>query len=179
MASPNFVTVDSVLASRSRLKTKVLHTPNWGGYTLIMEITGKARDAYEAEMMTISGKGRNQTVKPDWRNSRAKLVAKHIVDPGDFDITEVVNPDVWDRNYNEPQQALISGAVEYRATLKEGHAPKLLFNSIQVNDLGDVDASTLQFVFDECRELSGITEKDVEELEETLKNGHSADYGSN
>jgi hypothetical protein len=177
--SIQFGTVDSVLASRSNLKTKVLHLPNWGGYFIIMEMTGKARDAYEAELMTVSGKGRNQTVKPDWRNSRAKLVAKHIVDPSAFDVQEVVNPEIWERNYGEPQQMMVSTAVEYRATLKDGHTPKLLFNSIQVNDLGDTDATTLQLVYDECRELSGISEKDIEELEGELKNGQNADYGSN
>jgi len=164
---PKFVTVDSILASRTKLKTKVLYTPDWGGYTLIIELTGKQRDAYEAELMSVKGKGRNSTVTPNFANSRAKLVAKCIVDPGDFDIVD-------NTSIHTPL-----GESEYVATLKEGKSPRLLFNSIQVNDLGDVSATTLQFVYDECRELSGISEKDVEELEGELKNDQNGAYGFN
>lgn len=149
---------EQILAARNTRKTEIVDTPEWGGSVLIIELSGKERDAFEADMVQL---GTNGNQKINLRNIRAKLAARCIVSSDDFDITS-----------ND-------GGVHSFATLKHGHTPTRLFNDIDVNDLGDVSATALQRVFERCQKLSGITKEDVDELVGELKNDQSGDFGLN
>lgn len=151
------LTKDQILAARNTRKTAIVDTPEWGGSVLIIELSGKERDAFEADMIQL---GVNGQQKINLRNIRAKLVARCAVDPNDYDVETV-------------------DGVSISATLKKGHVPTRLFNEIDVNDLGDVSALALQRVFEKCQHLSGITKEDVNELVGELKNDQSADFGLN
>lgn len=50
--------------------------PEWGGSVRIAEMSGAARDSYEASLITIS----NGETKQDLSNIRAKLVSACLVD---------------------------------------------------------------------------------------------------
>lgn len=143
-----------ILEARNRRKTQIIDVPEWfeDGQVIIIELSGKERDAFEADMVQL---GTNGQQKINLRNIRAKLVARCVVNPDDFDVVEGV------------------------ATLKHGHTITRMFNDVETNDLGDVSATALQRVFEAAQHLSGITKKDVEELVGDLKNDQSADFGSN
>jgi hypothetical protein len=151
------LTKEQILATRNTRKTELVDTPEWGGSVLIIELSGKERDAFEADMIQL---GTNGQQKVNLRNIRAKLVARCIVAPDDYDIEE-------------------NNGVLISAVLKQGHSPTRMFNDVEVNDLGDVSATALQRVFDRCQHLSGITKEDVNELVGDLKNDQSGDFGLN
>ncbi len=157
------LTKDQILAARNTRKTEIVDVPEWftDGQVLIVELSGKERDAFEADMVQL---GTNGQQKMNLRNIRAKLVARCIVNPDDFDFE-----DKYEKG------ALVDRIV----TLKQGHTITRMFNDIDVNDLGDVSATALQRVFDRCQKLSGITKEDVDELVGDLKNDQSADFGLN
>jgi hypothetical protein len=152
-----------ILEARNRRKTQIIDVPEWfeNGQVIIIELSGKERDAFEADMVQVSSNGNN---KINLRNIRAKLVARCVVNPDDFDIKEV-----WKNGY-------VDG---YTAMLKEGHTVTRMFNDVETNDLGDVSATALQRVFEAAQRLSGITKEDVKELAGDLKNDQSADFGLN
>jgi hypothetical protein len=149
------LTKDQILAARNTRKTEIVDVPEWfaDGQVLIVELSGKERDAFEADMIQL---GTNGQQKMNLRNIRAKLVARCIVNDADFDISN-----------------------DGIATLKHAHTITRMFNDIDVNDLGDVSATALQRVFERCQKLSGITKEDVDELVGDLKNDQSADFGLN
>lgn len=151
------LTKEQILAARGKRATAIVDTPAWGGEVIIIALSGKERDAFEADMVSMGANGKQSM---NLRNVRAKLVGRTIADPVDFDL-EVEN------------------GVTISAKLKEGHTPHRMFNDVEVNDLGDVDALTLQKVFEQSQKLSGITKDDVEELVGDLKNVKSGVSGSN
>ncbi len=55
---------------------------------------------------------------------------------------------------------------------------KLLFSQKDITELGKKSAASLQIVFDLASRLSGITEKDVEELAEEMEENPSNDSAS-
>lgn len=152
------ITKEQILASRNTRKTELVHTDEWGigSYVIIIELSGKERDAFEAGMIEINGVGRKATQKLNPRNVRARLVARCIVNPDDFDVD-----------------------IDENVTLKQGRTPTRMFNDIEANDLGDVSGVALDRVFERCQRLSGIRGEDIEELVGDLKNELSADFGSN
>lgn len=152
------ITKEQILNARGTRKTEVVDAPAWGGQVIIIGLSGKERDAFEADMVTMGSNGQQ---KMNLRNVRAKLVGRSIVDPADFDIELDAN-----------EKAI-------NATLKPDHLPRRMFTDIEVNDLGDVDALTLQHIFERAQKLSGITKEDVDELIGDLKNDQSAGFGSN
>lgn len=149
-----------ILDARNRRKTQIIDVPEWfeDGQVIIIELSGKERDAFEADMVQVNTNGQQ---KINLRNIRAKLVARCIVDPNDFVI--VIDQD--------------GKAVE--AVLKPNHTSTRMFNDIETSDLGDVSATALQRVFEAAQHLSGITKEDVTELAGDLKNDQSGDFGSN
>jgi hypothetical protein len=153
----SFLNKEQILAARNTRKTEIVETPEWGGSVLIIELSGKERDAFEADMVQL---GTNGNQKINLRNIRAKLVARCVVDDADFDIVKVAT-------------------LPTTITLKPNHTPTRLFNDVDANDLGDVSATALQRVFERCQKLSGITKEDVKELVGELKNEQSADFGLN
>lgn len=157
-----------ILEARNRRKTQIVDVPEWfeDGQVIIIELSGKERDAFEADMIQL---GTNGQQKVNLRNIRAKLVARCIVNPDDFDITETP----VDHKLPYP---ILPNKV---AVLKQGHTITRMFNDVEVNDLGDVSATALQRVFEKCQHLSGITKEDVDELVTDLKNDQSADFGLN
>lgn len=165
-----FLTKDQILASRDNRKTQIVEVPEWfdGGEVIIIELTGKQRDAFENEMIEIRGKGKHATQHLNLKNVRAKLVARCIVDPADFNVVQI------DVEKNIGGVSTVDVAV-----LKAGHNPKRFFTDIEANDLGDTSAIALNRVFEACQHLSGITEADVEELVGELGNGQSEDSGLN
>lgn len=178
-----------ILEARNRRKTQIIDVPEWfdNGQVIIIELSGKERDAFEADMIQL---GTNGKQKINLRNIRAKLVARCIVDPDDFDIIDIPDnapvkdfaPDltVKEMNSNAGLQHLMNiSKVGKRAVLKQDHMINRMFNDIETADLGDVSATALQRVFDAAQKLSGITKEDVEELAGDLKNDQSADFGSN
>lgn len=186
-----FLSKDQILASRDNRKTQIVAVPEWfnDGEVIIIELTGKQRDAFENEMIEVQGKGKHATQKLNLQNIRAKLVARCIVDPEDFDIVStetdsmvngVQTVDVTDLSDESAiQNALNSAKAARRAVLKPGHTPKRFFTNIEANDLGDTSAIALNRVFEACQHLSGITNEDVDELIGELGNGQSGDFGSN
>jgi len=148
-----------ILEARNNRKTQIVDVPEWfaDGQVIIIELSGKERDAFEADMIQL---GTNGQQKINLRNIRAKLVARCIVNSEDFTIEQNIS-------------------VPPTAVLKQGHTITRMFNDVEVNDLGDVSASALQRVFEKCQHLSGITKADVEELAGDLKNDQSADFGLN
>lgn len=150
-----FLTSDQILATKDQRKTAIVDTPEWGGCVIVIELSGKQRDAFEGSMLTTV-KGKQEV---DIKNLRAKLCARTIVNPDDFDI-----------DYGD-------NGVPISATLKNDHVAHRMFTDIQAHDLGDTSASALQRVFKVAQQLSGIAESDVEEMIETLKNDPSADVG--
>lgn len=152
-----------ILEARNRRKTQIVDVPEWfeDGQVIIIELSGKERDAFEADMIQL---GTNGQQKVNLRNIRAKLVARCIVNPDDFRIV--------DKNED-------GNLVTPFAELKNGHTITRMFNDVEVNDLGDVSATALQRVFDKCQHLSGMTKEDIDELVTDLKNDQSADFGLN
>jgi hypothetical protein len=181
------LTKEQILATRNTRKTELVDTPEWGGSVLIIELSGKERDAFEADMIQL---GTNGQQKVNLRNIRAKLVARCIVNSDDYDIIDIPNdaqvkdivPDLSVTQMNTEagiQHITYVAKTGKRAVLKPGHSPTRMFNDVEVNDLGDVSATALQRVFDRCQHLSGITKEDVNELVGDLKNDQSGDFGSN
>ncbi len=76
MAMDGFLTKEQILAVND-LPEEVVDVPEWGGKVLIRGLTGAERDAFE-ESITVT-RGRNREI--NFRNFRAKLVARSIVDP--------------------------------------------------------------------------------------------------
>lgn len=152
-----------ILEARNRRKTQIVDVPEWfeNGQVIIIELSGKERDAFEADMVQV---GTNGNQKINLRNIRAKLVARCVVNPDDFNIV--------DKDEN-------GKAVKPYAELKHDRMIARMFNDVETNDLGDVSATALQRVFEAAQHLSGITKEDVKELAGDLKNDQSVDFGSN
>lgn len=66
---------DDILAAPD-LQTQVVDVPEWGGSVIVQGLTGVDRDYFERSMLDI--KGDNAAI--NWRNFRAKLVARAVVD---------------------------------------------------------------------------------------------------
>ena len=97
------------------LKTEDVEVPEWGGKVIVRTITGKERDAFEAQLTQEEG---------GLVNIRAKFVAATVVDENG----------------------------------------KLLFNELQIDQLGEKSATALDRVFAIGQKLAGLGTKDVEEL---------------
>lgn len=69
-----YLSRDDILKPRD-LKTEEVDVPEWGGIVRVRELTGEARDAYEASLMRVS----NGIAIPDFTNRRAKLVALAVI----------------------------------------------------------------------------------------------------
>lgn len=146
------LTREMILAARGRLKAELVEIPDWAGSVVVVELTGRDRDAFEAEMIQLSTNGKQSM---NLRNIRAKLCARAIVDPDDY---EIIN--------DAPK-------------LREGHTPHRLFTDLEANDLGDLSAEGLEKIFSVAQRLSGISKKDVDTLTGDLKNDQSANSGLN
>lgn len=173
------LTKEQILTARSKRRTQIVPVPEWfdNGAVIVMELSGKERDAFEADMIQMSTNGKQSV---NLRNVRAKLAGRSIVNPDDFTIEPIIDA-VIDGSTVVVDTALDAPASpeNYRAVLKEGHEPHRLFNDIEINDLGDVSAAALQRVFEVSQQLSGITKKDVDELTGDLKNVQSGNSGTN
>lgn len=155
------ITRDQILNARAQRKTMLVDVPEWfdGGQVILVELSGKERDQFDAEMITVGGNG---SQKLNLRNVRAKLCAKAIANPEDFELE------------TDDKGRVIA------ARLKDGIAtPRRLFTDIEANDLGDLSASALDRVFSAAQRLSGITKEDIKELTGELKNDESGAFGSN
>lgn len=155
---PNLLSKQGLLNSRAHRRTQIVDIPELGGSLVIIELSGKERDAFEASLISSKRGAKDQQI--DLRNLRAKLVARTVVDPDDFDIEE-------------------NNGVAISATLKAEHTPKRMFNDLEANDLGDISAAALQRVFLAAQHLSGISQDDVQELVGELKNDQTTDFGTN
>jgi hypothetical protein len=75
------------------LQREIVDVPEWGGSVYVQGMSGTSRDSFERSMVEIRGK--ESTV--NWKNLRAKLVARCIVDSEgvrifhDLDIEELGN----------------------------------------------------------------------------------------
>jgi hypothetical protein len=70
------LTREQILSFKGKLRTEVVDVPEWGGEVIVSEISGAARDAFEASLVKGKGKQRQQ----DLANIRAKLVVRCVVD---------------------------------------------------------------------------------------------------
>lgn len=162
-----FVSKLEILDRRLQLKTEIVPIPEWGGEVILMELTGKQRDGFEASIVQMGSNGaRNLNLQ----NLRARLAAKCIMEPDDFEIIEDVET-IVDGNI------ISASTITKRAVLKAGRTPRRMFSDAEANDLGDLGAATLQVLFDKVQHLSGMTDKDVNELAANLKNDQTADFG--
>lgn len=66
------LTKDEILAADDRPR-KLVPVPEWGGEVYVQTMSGKARDLWEASIVTSTG-------KPNLEDMRAKLAAACIVD---------------------------------------------------------------------------------------------------
>lgn len=64
----------------SDLLVEEVEVPEWGGVVYVRGLTGAERDAYEQELITWVGTGKNQTARANMSNARAKLAARAICD---------------------------------------------------------------------------------------------------
>jgi len=69
------LTRDQILAVKDR-KTETVSVPEWGGSVLVTAMSGAARDAWEASLITRKG----NKVETNLQNMRARLVAACVVD---------------------------------------------------------------------------------------------------
>ena len=58
--------------------TEDVYVPEWGGWIIIKGMSGQERDDYEAEIVTMTGKGKMQYTP---ENARAKLVVDTAINP--------------------------------------------------------------------------------------------------
>lgn len=70
-----FLSRDEILGARD-LKVVEVDVPEWGGVVLVSMMTGRDRDAFEAETVTRRGK----QVDVNMKDMRARLVARTVVD---------------------------------------------------------------------------------------------------
>ena len=153
----NFATKEQTLATRSHRRTSIVDVPELGYSYILLELSGKERDAFEASLINRAKNGSQQGI--NLQNLRAKLVARSVVNPEDFNIEE-------------------HNGVAISATLLPDHKPTRMFNEIEANDLGDISASALQRLFKAAQALSGISEDDVEEMVGDLKNDQNGVSGT-
>ncbi len=71
-----YLSRDAILAARS-LPTEDVEVPEWAGTVMVRGLDGQGRDEFEASMMVV----RNGKAYPDTANTRAKLVARCVIDP--------------------------------------------------------------------------------------------------
>lgn len=82
---------DQILATKGRLKRETVHVPEWAtdgeDTVIVQELTGEARDEFEASLrmerpvgIPEPGKTPKTVTVPDLANTRAKLVARAVVD---------------------------------------------------------------------------------------------------
>lgn len=69
------LTADDILGAKD-LKRKKVEVPEWGGYLYISTLSGAARDAYEASVVSYKGNVPEQNLE----NIRAKFVAAAATD---------------------------------------------------------------------------------------------------
>jgi hypothetical protein len=153
------LTREMILAARGRLKAEFVEIPDWQGSVIVVELTGRDRDAFEAEMIQLGGNGKQQM---NLRNIRAKLCARAIADPDDYEVA-----------YKSDEHG-----TAY-PKLKVNHDHHRLFSDLEANDLGDLSAEGLEKIFTVAQRLSGISKKDVDTLTGDLKNEQSANSGLN
>ena len=156
MTMAQLLSKQGILDSRSHRRTAIVDLPELGGSLIIIELTGKERDAFEASLIARSKDGKRQNI--DLRNLRAKLVARTVVQSDDFTLEE-------------------NNGVLISATLKPEHQPRRMFNDLEANDLGDISAAALQRLFEASQHLSGISTDDVQELVGELKNDQNGASG--
>ena len=66
----------SAILEASDIQTEVVEVPEWGGSVIVRGLMGVDRDSFERSMLDIKGKDATM----NWRNFRAKLIARSIVD---------------------------------------------------------------------------------------------------
>jgi hypothetical protein len=66
------------ILKKEDLEKELVEVPEWGGSVWIRCMTASERDAWEASVVTMDAKGKQQ--KPDLRNLRAKLVVRCACD---------------------------------------------------------------------------------------------------
>ena len=123
-----------MILKADNLRTEEVSVPEWGGVVLVRELSGRARDEWEASLAVMRGKA----MVPDVANLRAKLVARSVV--GDD---------------GEP-----------------------VFTQNDVHALGELSAAALDRVFEVASRLSGLGEKDLEELGKASESGRAAGSSS-
>lgn len=156
-----------ILDRRLQLKTEIVQIPEWGGEVILMELTGKQRDNFEASIVQM---GVNGSRNMNLQNLRARLACKCIMEPDDFDIVDETLQYVDAPEFH-------AGKMR-RAVLKHGRTPRRMFSDAESNDLGDLGAATLQVLFDKVQKLSGMSDADVNELATQLKNDQIDAFGS-
>jgi hypothetical protein len=115
------LTREQIIAQREQpLRTEVVSVPEWGGDVIVRELSGRERDAFEAEFVDDKGRRRLDAMF----NIRARLVAASVVD-------------------------------------EKGQT---MFFPSDVEMLSDLSAAALDRVFTAARQLSGFTERDIDDL---------------
>jgi hypothetical protein len=73
------LTRDQILAAND-LRKETVEVPAWGGSLTVREATALERDEYEESILTPHLNAENKPeLKPDFRNSKAKLLVKCII----------------------------------------------------------------------------------------------------
>ncbi len=66
-------------ASKKSLKREEVDVPEWGGKVLIQEPSSTDRDDYEQSLLEARKVGKRMEIKPNFRNARARLAVKCII----------------------------------------------------------------------------------------------------
>jgi hypothetical protein len=102
-------------------RTQEVDVPEWGGTVLVRGMTGRERDQFETSMLE---RGRGGRMVPNTANTRAKVVARCVVD-------------------------------------EDGTR---LFTDADVAALGEKSGAAIDRVFEVAATLSGLAERDREEM---------------
>ena len=73
------LTRDQILLIET-LKTEPLEIPEWNGSIVVREATAIERDEYEESLVRPHLVGKKTELKTDFRNSKARLVVKCVID---------------------------------------------------------------------------------------------------
>ena len=72
------LTRDAILKAGAKLASEKVEVPEWGGTVTVVELTGRERDAWEADIVELNEAG--DDAKMSLENARAKLAVRTVVD---------------------------------------------------------------------------------------------------
>lgn len=133
----NALTRDAIIGIKD-LKTERVEVPEWGGYVFVKTLTGRERDAFEAE--TMKTKKGQKPGEGNYENFRARFVALTMVDENGAQI------------FTTRQEIAVLGTKSVAALQR-------VFNKAQeLNGMSEEDVDDMTEDFDEAPEEDSISD---------------------